>query len=54
MPDGHRGFVDAAVWGATAVANLASTAVLAVGGYAALGAVGALLAVLPTAVVARQ
>jgi MFS family permease len=48
-----EGAVDAAVWGVAAIAGLASTAVLASGGYAVLaGAAGALVA-LPAAVLLR-
>ncbi|MGW5646843.1 MFS transporter [Saccharopolyspora sp. NPDC003752] len=49
-----EGAVDAAVWGAAAVASLASTAILAAGGFAALGVVGGVLAVLPLALLVRR
>jgi MFS family permease len=49
-----EGTVDAAVWGLAAVAGLLSTAVLAVGGYAALTAGAGLLVLLPAALLSRR
>jgi hypothetical protein len=45
-----EGAVDAAVWGAAAAASLASTAILAAGGYAVLAGAAGVLAVLPVTV----
>ncbi len=54
LPAGDRvrveGTVDAAVWGAAAVASLGSTAVLAAGGYGLLAAGSGLLVLLPVVV----
>jgi MFS family permease len=44
-----EGAVDAAVWGLAATASLASTAILATGGYAVLAGMAGLLVVLPAA-----
>ena len=45
-----EGAVDAAVWGAAAAASLASTVILAAGGYAVLAGAAGVLAVLPATV----
>jgi hypothetical protein len=50
---GVEGAVDGAVWGLAATAGFASTAVLAVGGFAALALAAGALVVIPAAILAQ-
>ncbi|MFV2062320.1 MAG: MFS transporter [Chloroflexota bacterium] len=49
-----QGFTDTMIWGSSAVASLSSGLILAIGGYAVLGLIGAAMVVIPVVAVLRM